>query len=168
MMTQKGFAARQTQASLTTYLCPTKPVRPLSPSTKRQDPLNSLKTRRHSCASKLLCLGTSSVSVEKVPNPCFSSPARRCLAKTGSHAASFFRELMPIPEQHTSLCGSGVGCWESNNSTKPKQFGPQYRVWHHPWPWDGGGLCQGHLDPLPQSICLLPHTWNFTAVTHRS
>lgn len=43
MMTQKGFAAQQTQASLTTYLCPTKPVQPLSPSTKRQDPLNSLK-----------------------------------------------------------------------------------------------------------------------------
>lgn len=77
---QKGLAAGETQAGLTTYLCPTKPVQPLSPSTKRQDPLTSLRTRRHSCTSKCLCLGTSSVSVEQAPNPCFSFPPRRCWA----------------------------------------------------------------------------------------
>lgn len=81
---------------------------------------------------------------------------------------SFFRELMPIPELHTSLCGSDVGCWEGNNSAKPKHLVPQYRVWCPPWPSDGGSPCQGHFDPLPKPICLPPHTWCFSAVTHMS
>lgn len=91
-----------------------------------------------------------------------------CLAKKVSHAATFFRKLMPIPEPHMRHCGFEVRCWEGNNSTKPKQFVPQYRVWHPPRPWDRGHPCQGHFDPLPKPICLSPHTQSFTAVTRKS
>lgn len=91
-----------------------------------------------------------------------------CLTQTGCHAASFFRELMPIPEPHTSLSDSDIRCLEVNNSTKPKQFVPQYRVRCPPRPWDGGGPCQGHSDPLPKPICLPPYTRSFTAVTHKN
>ena len=74
---QESLAAGQTQASLTAYLCPPKQLQLLSPSARSQDPLTSLRTPSHSCASKCLCLETSNGSEEQARNACFSSPCRR-------------------------------------------------------------------------------------------